>query len=164
MSSTPGRHLTSFSWFATNAKTSERGRLMTEKLGALGLDLSWERVLTFAKIEAQGIDLPMPTCKVDLLLNEGDVIEVGNLKLAVWHTPGHTAGQLSFKLNNLLFCGDNIYKHSCVGVIDAHHGSHIPDFLTSLRRILNDDSEFLLPSHGRSSAGTIASSNGRSTG
>ena len=82
------------------------------------------------------------------LLNEGDVIEVGDLKLEVWHTPGHTPGQLSFKMGNLLFCGDNIYKDSCVGVIDAHHGSNIPDFIESLKRILSDDAEFLLPSHG----------------
>jgi glyoxylase-like metal-dependent hydrolase (beta-lactamase superfamily II) len=51
-------------------------------------------------------------------------------------------------MGNLLFSGDNIYKDSCVGVIDAHHGSNIPDFLASLRRILEDDAEFLLPSHG----------------
>jgi hydroxyacylglutathione hydrolase len=90
----------------------------------------------------------MPRCKVDLLLNEGDVIEVGNVKLQVWHTPGHTDGQLSFKMGNLLFSGDNIYKDSCVGVIDAHHGSDIPKFVQSLERILKDDSEYLLPSHG----------------
>jgi hydroxyacylglutathione hydrolase len=105
-------------------------------------------VLTYASIKAQGIELPMPRCKVDVLLNDGDVIEVGSLKLEVWHTPGHTPGQLSFKLGNLLFCGDNIYKDSCVGVIDAHHGSNIPDFLQSLKRITKDDAEFLLPSHG----------------
>jgi glyoxylase-like metal-dependent hydrolase (beta-lactamase superfamily II) len=83
-----------------------------------------------------------------MLLNEGDTIQVGSLKLAVWHTPGHTAGQLSFKMGNLLFCGDNIYKDSCVGVIDAHHGSNIPDFISSLKRIREDKSDFLLPSHG----------------
>jgi hydroxyacylglutathione hydrolase len=90
----------------------------------------------------------MPPCQIDLRLNEGDRIAVGNLELKVWHTPGHTAGQLSFKLGNLLFSGDNIYKDSCVGVIDAHHGSNIPEFLTSLKRIIQDDAEFLLPSHG----------------
>src|SRR4029077_7798681 len=52
------------------------------------------------------------------------------------------------KLGNLLFCGDNIYKDSCVGVIDAHHGSKIPAFLHSLQRITRDVSDFLLPSHG----------------
>ena len=51
-------------------------------------------------------------------------------------------------MGNLLFSGDNIYQDSCVGVIDAHHGSNLPDYITSLKRILHDDSEFLLPSHG----------------
>jgi glyoxylase-like metal-dependent hydrolase (beta-lactamase superfamily II) len=105
-------------------------------------------VMTYATIKAQGIDMPMPRCKVDEKLNEGDVIPVGDLKVQVWHTPGHTEGQLSFKMGNLLFCGDNIYQDSCVGVIDAHHGSRIEDFIASLERIRDDDSEYLLPSHG----------------
>ncbi len=109
---------------------------------------SGDEIQTFATIKAQGIEIPMPPCKIDVLLKEGDTITVGDLQLEVWHTPGHTAGQLSFKMGNLLFCGDNIYKDSCVGVIDAHHGSNIPDFLKSLKRIQADDAEFLLPSHG----------------
>jgi hydroxyacylglutathione hydrolase len=107
-----------------------------------------DEILTYATIKAQGIHLPMPACKVDILLNEGDTLAVGDLRLKVWHTPGHTSGQLSFKMGNLLFSGDNIYKDSCVGVIDAHHGSNIPEFIESLRRISRDDAEFLLPSHG----------------
>lgn len=107
-----------------------------------------DTIMTYASIKAQGFEIPMPRCKVDVLLNEGDVIDVGDVKLHVWHTPGHTAGQLSFKLDNLLFSGDNIYKDSCVGVIDAHHGSHIPDFLNSLKRIKQDSADYLLPSHG----------------
>jgi glyoxylase-like metal-dependent hydrolase (beta-lactamase superfamily II) len=109
---------------------------------------SGDEITTYATIKAQGIDIPMPKCKIDLRLNEGDTIKVGNLKLQVWHTPGHTPGQLSFRMGNLLFSGDNIYKDSCVGVIDAHHGSNIPHFIQSLKRILADDAEFLLPSHG----------------
>jgi glyoxylase-like metal-dependent hydrolase (beta-lactamase superfamily II) len=107
-----------------------------------------DTIMTYASIKAQGIDLPMPPCKIDWLLNEGDEIAIGNAKLTVWHTPGHTQGQLAFKMGRLLFSGDNIYKDGCVGVIDAHHGSNIPDFVQSLKRILKDDSEFLLPSHG----------------
>jgi glyoxylase-like metal-dependent hydrolase (beta-lactamase superfamily II) len=107
-----------------------------------------DAVQTYASIKAQGIDIPMPPCKIDILLNEGDTVAVGGLRLKVWHTPGHTSGQLSFKMGNLLFSGDNIYKDSCVGVIDAHHGSNIPEFIRSLERIDRDDAEFLLPSHG----------------
>src|SRR6516162_6234688 len=109
---------------------------------------SGDEIITFAAIKAQGFQIPLPPCKIDQVLNEGDRISVGDLQLEVWHTPGHTEGQLSFKLGNLLFSGDNIYKDSCVGVIDAHHGSNIPHFLESLKRITRDDSEFLLPSHG----------------
>jgi hydroxyacylglutathione hydrolase len=109
---------------------------------------SGDEIMTYATIKAQGIEIPMPRCKIDVVLQEGERIQVGNQEVQVWHTPGHTAGQLSFKMGTLLFSGDNIYKDSCVGVIDAHHGSNIPDFIHSLRRILKDDSEFLLPSHG----------------
>jgi hydroxyacylglutathione hydrolase len=107
-----------------------------------------DEILTYASIKAQGIEIPMPPCKIDILLNEADTIDVGDQRLTVWHTPGHTAGQLSFKMGKLLFSGDNIYKDSCVGVIDAHHGSNIPDFIASLKRIQKDDAAYLLPSHG----------------
>src|SRR5207248_11224591 len=109
---------------------------------------SGDEIMTYATIKAQDFSIPMPRCKVDVLLNEGDVIKVGDQSLTVWHTPGHTAGQLSFKMGNLLFSGDNIYKDACVGAIDAHHGSSIPDFIKSLTRIRDDSAEFLLPSPG----------------
>lgn len=107
-----------------------------------------DAVETYASISAQNFNIPMPPCKIDVRLTEGDVITVGDRQLEVWHTPGHTPGQLSFKMDNLLFSGDNIYQDTCVGVIDAHHGSNIPDYIESLKRILDDDAEYLLPSHG----------------
>ena len=109
---------------------------------------SGDEIMTYATIKAQNFEIPMPRCPVDIMLNEGDAIEVGTQKLKVWHTPGHTAGQLAFKMGNLLLSGDNIYKDSCVGVIDAHHGSNLPDYIVSLKRILKDDADYLLPSHG----------------
>ncbi len=107
-----------------------------------------DELLTFARIDAQNIHIPMPKCKVDLTIDEGDVVEIGTRKLQVWSTPGHTAGQLAFRMGNLLFSGDNIFRDGCVGLIDAHHGSNLVEFLASLRRIRTSDAEFLLPSHG----------------
>ena len=105
-------------------------------------------IKTFAKIDAQNIHLEMPPVKLDVLVDEGDSIRVGGLKLEVWHTPGHTDSQLSFRLGDLLLSGDNIYRDGCVGAIDAHHGSDIVAFIKSLRRIRASDVQWLLPSHG----------------
>jgi glyoxylase-like metal-dependent hydrolase (beta-lactamase superfamily II) len=104
--------------------------------------------MTYAEIAAQDIHLEMPTVKVERLANDGDTIKVGSLELEVWHTPGHTTGQLSFRLGRLLFSGDNLFRDGCVGAIDAHHGSSIGDFIKSLKRIRSSDVEWLLPSHG----------------
>jgi glyoxylase-like metal-dependent hydrolase (beta-lactamase superfamily II) len=109
---------------------------------------SGDRIKTFAEITAQDIHLEMPPVKIDVFVDDGDTVEVGGLKLEVWHTPGHTDSQLSFRLGNLLFSGDNIYRDGCVGAIDAHHGSDIPAFIASLERIHKSDVEWLLPSHG----------------
>jgi len=103
---------------------------------------------TYAEIEAQDIHLEMPAVKVDTLVKDGDKIRVGGIELEVWHTPGHTDSQLSFRLGDLLFSGDNIYRDGCVGAIDAHHGSSIPAFIDSLKRIRDSNVKWLLPSHG----------------
>ena len=107
-----------------------------------------DRLSTFAEIPAQDIQLDMPPVGVDGHLNDGDVVTVGDLKLDVWWTPGHTNAQLAFRMNKLLLSGDNIYRDGCVGAIEAHHGSDIVKFIESLERIRDADLEWLLPSHG----------------
>ncbi len=117
-----------------------------------------DRLMTYAEIPAQGISIALPQITISHTVSEGDKLQIGNLELEVWHTPGHTIGQLSFRLGNLLFCGDNLFRDGCVGNIDAHHGSDIPDFIQSLSRIRDSDVEWLLPSHGpvfRKDAGMI---------
>ena len=107
-----------------------------------------DRLHTFAQIAAQGIDLEMPPVDTDVLIDEGSKIQVGELELEVWLTPGHTDSQLSFRMGDILFSGDNIYRDGCVGAIDAHHGSDISQFILSLERIRESDVEWLCPSHG----------------
>jgi len=107
-----------------------------------------ERIETYAEIAAQGISLTMEPIEFDSTIDEGDVLQVGEKTLDVWHTPGHAPAQLSFRMGDLLFSGDNIYRDGCVGNIDAHHGSDIPAFIRSLQRIKESDVKWLLPSHG----------------
>lgn len=47
---------------------------------------------------------PYPTMRVD----EGDVIKVGNVRLAVLHTPGHTRDAMCLVANDRVFTGDTL--------------------------------------------------------
>ncbi len=107
-----------------------------------------DRIVTYAEIAAQGISINLPIINLEQTINEGDRLMVGSLSLEVWNTPGHTSSQLAFRLGDLLFSGDNIYRDGCVGNIDAHHGSDLPAFVASLERIRDADVKWLLPSHG----------------
>lgn len=131
----------------SKAKQVLKAEVVCHPVAAKKLE-SGDRIATFAHIEAQGIDLPMPAVKCERQVKDGDLLTVGGQQLEVWHTPGHTDGQLSFRMGNLLFSGDNLFRDGSVGAIDAHHGSSLPDFIKSLTRIRESDVEWLLPSHG----------------
>ena len=107
-----------------------------------------DRILTYAEIPAQGISIDMPPVLLDGVIDEGERLQIGSQTLEVWHTPGHTQSQLAFRMGPLLFSGDNIFRDGCVGNIDAHHGSDLPAFISSLERIRDSNVEWLLPSHG----------------
>ena len=129
------------------AKAILKAPVLAHPLAVESLE-SGDKVKTFAEIAAQNVHLEMPVVKVDREIHDGDLIEIGRQRLAVWHTPGHTDSQVAFRLGNLLLSGDNIYRDGSVGAIDAHHGSDIPAFINSLERIAASDVEWLLPSHG----------------
>jgi glyoxylase-like metal-dependent hydrolase (beta-lactamase superfamily II) len=129
------------------AKQLLRTTVSAHRLAAASLETG-DRLKTFAEIGAQDIHMEMPPVKVENLIDDGDTMKIGSLELEVWLTPGHTDSQLSFRLGDLLFSGDNIYRDGCVGVIDAHHGSDLSAFIKSLRRIRASDVQWLLPSHG----------------
>ncbi|MFO0425951.1 MAG: MBL fold metallo-hydrolase [Planctomyces sp.] len=109
---------------------------------------SGDRIASFAEIPAQEISIAMPAFTIDREVSNRDTLSLGDISLEVWDTPGHAVGQLAFRLGDLLFSGDNIFRDGCVGSIDAHHGSDLPAFISSLKRIQNSSVKWLLPSHG----------------
>lgn len=60
----------------------------------------------------------------DKFIDEGDLIEVGNIKLQVLFTPGHAPGHVSFynPNQNILFDGDVLFQQS-IGRTDLPGGS-----------------------------------------
>ncbi len=59
----------------------------------------------------------------DKYLVEGQIFELGNLKIKVLETPGHSPGGVSFLVNNVIFTGDTLFRES-IGRSDFIGGNH----------------------------------------
>lgn len=87
---------------------------------------------------------------VDVALNDGDTIDVGNLKIKVIHTPGHTAGGCCYCVEDTIFTGDTLMKCSA-GRTDFATGSY-SQILSSLEKLKNLKGDYhLYPGHGEES-------------
>jgi glyoxylase-like metal-dependent hydrolase (beta-lactamase superfamily II) len=53
-----------------------------------------------------------PSPQADILVKEEDVIQVGQVKLKVIHTPGHSPGGMSLYLDGMVFTGDTLFVGS----------------------------------------------------
>jgi len=67
----------------------------------------------------------------DRKLHDGDVLQVGNVKLVVLHTPGHTPDGISILSDNAVFTGDTLFAGS-VGRTDFLGGSYT-DLMQSIK-------------------------------
>jgi hydroxyacylglutathione hydrolase len=77
----------------------------------------------------------------------GDEVAVGNLKVKLLHTPGHTPGSQCFLVGNALVSGDTLFIGSC-GRVDLP-GSNPEDMYRSLTQVLAalPDETLLFPGH-----------------
>jgi len=83
----------------------------------------------------------------EILLKDGDSFELGNLKIHVLHTPGHTSGGLCFLVGKYCFVGDTIFPGG------PGHTETPDDFQQILASITQKilrlpDDTLLLPGHG----------------
>jgi hydroxyacylglutathione hydrolase len=95
-------------------------------------------------------DFTLAPCPVHTELHEGDVIQVGALRLQVWETPGHCDGHLSFLVSggertylvgaDLVFWGGRV-------LLQNIHDCRIDAYAESMHKIAALDFDALLPGH-----------------
>lgn len=94
------------------------------------------------------LSLPENYIEADILVKEGDVLEFGNLKAQIIHTPGHTCGSMSILINDAVFTGDTLFKE-VYGRTDLKTGSQREIMWSIKDKLLKlSDNTIVYPGHG----------------
>jgi len=83
------------------------------------------------------------------LLNEGDVLWLGELEFTILHTPGHTPGSLCFRVGRYLLSGDTIFPGGPGKTSSSDDFRQIIKSITKKIFVLPDDTR-IYPGHGDS--------------
>jgi glyoxylase-like metal-dependent hydrolase (beta-lactamase superfamily II) len=86
----------------------------------------------------------------DFVLEDESVLEVGNLRLHTIHTPGHTPGSMSFRLEGspVVFSGDTLFPGGAGAT--KFEGGHFPTIMKSIeeRLFTLPADTIVMPGHG----------------
>lgn len=96
------------------------------------------------------VSSPIRTAPAEFSLEEGQVLELCQARLEVFHTPGHSPGSVSFLMGQHLFGGDVLFRMS-VGRTDLRGGDPMAllDSIHNKLFVLPDD-VIVHPGHGPS--------------
>lgn len=97
---------------------------------------------------SDALGMPITNPPADIFLSEGDTIPVGNTKLTVIETPGHTMGGISLVGEGFVICGDLLFAGS-IGRVDLPGGAFDTIISVIRNKILVLGDEFVIyPGHG----------------
>lgn len=101
---------------------------------------------TFKPVFDLGPDFPTDGSQFDLLLDDGDVLTAGSLRVEAIATPGHTPACLTFKIDDAVFTGDALFMDDYgTGRCDFPRGSaeDLYDSIQKLYRLPDDTRVFV---------------------
>lgn len=117
--------------------------------GVAALRKKYKDIPVYLHPEDAGKDTElMPTRALDpvTLWRDGDVVMGGELQVEVLHTPGHSAGSVTLRCQDVLFTGDTLFTQS-VGRTDFPGGSQ-EALMASLKRLGELEGDYqVLPGH-----------------
>ena len=87
--------------------------------------------------------------EADIIVKDGEFLEIGEIKAEIIHTPGHTKGSISILVGDALFSGDTLFK-GAVGRTDLPTSSSF-DMRQSIKKLLElPENTIVYPGHGMS--------------
>ena len=113
-----------------------------EKYGAqVVISKEDEPMLNSAKLSlAVFCNAPQNNVDADIIVKDGDEITLGEIKIKVMATPGHTSGSVCYIAENCIFSGDTLFYCSC-GRTDFPSGSP-EQMMSSLQKLKALDGDY----------------------
>ena len=98
--------------------------------------------------------------EADVLLREGNEISIGDEKILILHTPGHTKGSVCYDTGDSLITGDTIFAEG-FGRYDLYGGSldSLKESLSRLSKMAESENRWIYCGHGDSSTLRTATNN-----
>ncbi len=90
----------------------------------------------FGKIFNAGTEFQMDGSQFDVLFEEGDTFEIGNMIAEVIHTPGHTPACVTYVIGNAAFIGDTLFMPDFGTARADFPGGSATDLYNSIQKIL----------------------------
>ena len=91
-------------------------------------------------------EIPFAQATADITVKDGDKLTFGEYEIEVIHTPGHTKGGVCYKIGDVLFTGDTLFKDS-IGRVDFPD-SDKEEMLASLKKLYSLDGDYrVYPGH-----------------
>ena len=91
---------------------------------------------TFGKIFNEGTAFQRDGSQFDALFKDGDSVHVGQLRVDVMHTPGHTPACLTYVIGDAAFVGDTLFMPDFGTARCDFPGGSADDLFKSIQRIL----------------------------
>ena len=91
----------------------------------------------FGKIFNAGTEFQMDGSQFDVLFEEGDTFEIGNMVAEVLNTPGHTPACVTYVIGNAAFIGDTLFMPDFGTARADFPGGSAMDLYNSIQKILS---------------------------
>ena len=113
-----------------------------EKYGAqVVISKEDEPMLNSSKLSlAVFCNAPQNNVDADIIVKDGDEITLGEIKIKVMATPGHTSGSVCYIAENCIFSGDTLFYCSC-GRTDFPSGSP-EQTMSSIQKLKAHDGDY----------------------
>lgn len=124
------------------------------KNGSCYMTVSWitpQEVVPKPVREWKSTDYNVKEVKNLKIINEGDVIDLGDKSFKILHVPGHSPGSIAIHGNGILATGDTVYRTDAE-LMDWYPGSSVRLMARSIQRLEqlaknNNEVTLALPGH-----------------